>query len=143
MKTSYFARMNSNSFKSRNLNGVSIARSARYWSGRRYAPLYPTWEMIKMTSQSEYEKVYRAEVLDKLDALQVYQDLGEDAVLLCHESAAKCESGEEFCHRHIVAKWLEEELWINYEMDIHIEELKDDKQDLKKVIKDDKQTALW
>jgi hypothetical protein len=138
MKTSYFARLNSNNFKGRDLNGVSVARSSRYWSGRKYPPLFPTWEMIKIENQQEYEEVYRNQILDQLDPLKVYNDLGEDAILLCHESEAKINSGEEFCHRHMIANWLEEELLKQYNIDIVIPELLDDKADLKKILKQTK-----
>jgi len=137
MHTSYFARLNSKNFKGRDLEGVSIARSCRYWSGRTYPPLFPTWELIKLEDSVEYEKLYREQILNKLDALEVYEDLGEDAILLCHEATAKIESGQDFCHRNMVAKWLEEELWLKYNMDIKIVELKDDKEDLKKILKND------
>lgn len=137
MRTSYFARINSKNFKGREINTVSIARSARYYQGRSYPPLFPTWEMIKMEDEEEYEETYRREVLDKLDPLEVWNDLGEDAVILCHESEAKILSGETFCHRHMVARWLEEQLWLQYDMDVAITELKDDKEDLKKMLKGD------
>lgn len=138
MKTSYFGRANSNAFKNRSdIRFVSVARSCRYWHGESYPDLFPTYEMIKMTDEKEYEKVYRKEVLDKLNPLDVYRDL-EDAVILCHESIAKIESGETFCHRHIIAKWLEEELWLQYGMDVKIPELRDEKAELKKVLKANK-----
>lgn len=137
MKTSYFGRANSNAFKNSGIRFVSVARSCRYWSGEKYPALFPTYEMIKMTDEKEYEEVYRKQVLDKLDPLDVYRDL-EDAVILCHESIAKIEAGETFCHRHIIAKWLEEELWLQYGMDVKIPELRDEKADLKKVLKANK-----
>lgn len=146
MKTSYFARMNSKNFKGREMNAVSIARSCRYWNGRVYKPLMPTWDIINISDPVEYERVYREKILSKLDPLEVWEDLGEDAILLCHESAAKIESGEQFCHRTMVAKWLEEELWLQYDMDVTITELKDDKEDLKKILKNGKmkgQVSLW
>lgn len=141
MKTSYFGRANSKAFKDRGLRLVSVARSSRYFYGETYPALFPTWDMIKMTDEEEYEEAYRKQVLDKLDPVKVYEDL-EDAVILCHESIAKIESGETFCHRHMIARWLEEELWLRG-IDVEIPELKDDKKDLKKILKDDKQLKLW
>lgn len=125
MKTSYFGRANSKAFKDKGLRFVSVARSSKYWYGKRYPDLFPTWEMIKMTDKEEYEKAYREQVLNKLDPVKVYEDL-EDAVILCHESIDKIESGETFCHRHMIARWLEEELWLRG-IDVEIPELKDDK----------------
>lgn len=49
---------------------------------------------------------YYEEVLSKLDPKTVYDELGEDAVIMCWESS------EKFCHRHIVADWLEQQLGI-------------------------------
>jgi uncharacterized protein (DUF488 family) len=43
---------------------------------------------------------FYAETLSKLDPATVYSELGESAILLCYERS------EEFCHRHLVAKWL-------------------------------------
>lgn len=134
MKTSYFGRANSKAFKDRGLRFVSVARSCKYWYGERYPALFPTWDMIKMTDPEEYKETYRKQVLSKLDPVKVYEDL-KDAVILCHESIDKIESGETFCHRHIIAKWLEEELWVRG-IDVEIPELKDDKKDLKKILKD-------
>lgn len=140
MKTSYFGRANSKAFRDRGLRFVSIARSAKYFYGESYKDLFPTWDMIHMTDEKEYEKAYRKQVLSKLDPMKVWDDL-QDAVLLCHESMDKIEKGETFCHRHIVARWLEEELWLRG-IDVEIPELKDDKQDLKKILKGQQQSLF-
>jgi len=42
--------------------------------------------------------------LDVLDAKKVYEELGEDSILLCWEKSG------DFCHRRLVAEWLEKEL---------------------------------
>ena len=55
MKTSYFGRADSKAFKDRGLRFVSVARSSKYFHGERYPDLFPTWEMIKMTNEEEYE----------------------------------------------------------------------------------------
>lgn len=140
MKTSYFGRANSKAFKDRGLRFVCVARSAKYFYGERYPALFPTWDMIKMTDEEEYEKAYREQVLNKLDPMKVWEDL-QDAVILCHESIDKIEKGETFCHRHMIARWLEEELWLRG-IDVEIPELKDDKGDLKKILKH-KQMSLF
>lgn len=129
MKTSYFGRINSAEFKDANLNTVCIARGHRYYFGRCYPPLYPTWEMIK--NGYEYEEYYE-KVLSKLNPYQVVDDLGEDAVILCHEKYADIESGKVNCHRHMVARWLEEELGIE------VQELVSMKEELKKLKKSGK-----
>jgi hypothetical protein len=63
-------------------NSVSIAlRSPKWYQGRRYPALAPRPKMLKMR-----EAAYRVEyqkILDKLDPQKVFDDLGEDAILLC------------------------------------------------------------
>ncbi len=84
---------------------VSIARYApRWYKGRRYLALAPTRQMLKMGGD-EYRVAYQ-EILDRLDPRKVYEDLGPDAVLLCWERPG------EFCHRRLVAEWLEIHLGI-------------------------------
>lgn len=56
-----------------------------------------------------YTKQYYKEVLDKLDPKEIYDEIGEDSVLLCWEKPGS------FCHRRIVAKWLEDNLSIKIE----------------------------
>lgn len=133
MKTSYFGRANSKAFKDRGLRLVSVARSAKYFSGESYPDLFPTWDMIHLEDEEKYEKLYREKILSKLDPLKVWEDL-QDAVILCHEKIDDIESGKTFCHRHMIARWLEEELWLKG-IDVEIPELKDDKKDLKKMLK--------
>lgn len=140
--TSYFGMLQRKSMRDRNFQTLCVARGHRYYYGECLPQLYPTWEMIKMEDQEEYEKVYREQVLSKLDALEVWEELnsyGDNVVLLCHEKYSDIEDGKTFCHRHMIARWLEEELWLKHNMDVTIPELKDDKEDLKKVLKKSKQ----
>jgi hypothetical protein len=103
MKTSYFA-------KTKNYpKGVSIARKAPFWyKGRTYQKLAPKYWFFKKYKKDGdekfYEEQYYKEVLDKLDPKQVYEELGEEAILLCWEKPVS------FCHRHIVAEWLNKNL---------------------------------
>lgn len=105
MQTSYFA-------KYKGINAVSIALSTPNWyqNCKIYKKLAPSWELLKKYKQDKdeeyYTECYYEEVLNKLDPQQVYTELGEDAVLLCWEKSG------DFCHRHIVADWLEERLGI-------------------------------
>jgi len=59
-----------------------------------------------MVDEAAYAIEYQRDVLCKLDAAKVVEDLGSDAVLLCWEAPGK------FCHRRLVAAWLEEALGI-------------------------------
>lgn len=123
MNTSYFA-------KYKGENAVSIAGKCPDWfKGRQYKKLAPKWhffkkykdtlndikngkynseiiEYIRDEAESEYMFYYVEEVLNKLDAKQVYEELGENTVLLCWERSS------EFCHRHIVRWWFQKELGI-------------------------------
>jgi len=87
---------------------VAISRGVpRGWQGRVYKPLAPSWKLVKIADQTQFIRIYKAEVLDKLDARQVLQDLGGDNFLmLCWEPPG------EFCHRRVAAVWLQEELGV-------------------------------
>ena len=99
MMTSNFAR------GKRLPNAVGIALKAPWWyKGRQYQKLAPTARMLKL-GEGAYKRAY-ARKLKGLDAHQVLQELVDYAVLLCWESPGK------FCHRRLVAAWLERELGI-------------------------------
>ena len=81
------------------------------FEGKFYKDLAPKkafWEVwennIGKISEEENNKFYIREyyrqVLSKLDPYEVYSDLDGKA-MLCYENA------DQFCHRHIVAAWLE------------------------------------
>jgi hypothetical protein len=102
MFTSYFANVKK---LPPDLVPVSIARgSPRGFTGRKELQLAPAWAMLKM-QKPEYDAHF-AEILAKLDPAEIYQTLGENAVLLCWEKPADA------CHRRIVAEWLEAALGI-------------------------------
>lgn len=104
MQTSYYS-------KYKGLNAVSISLSTPQWyqKCRQYNKLAPSWELLNKYKKDKdevyYTEHYYKDVLDKLDPKQVYEELGEDAVLLCWEKSG-------FCHRFLVARWLEIELGI-------------------------------
>jgi uncharacterized protein (DUF488 family) len=103
MQTSYFAK------SANHEKAVSIAGKAPDWYiGRSYKMLAPKIWFFKKYKEDGDEKFYieqyQKEVLDKLDARKVYDELGEDAVLLCWEKSGK------FCHRILVAKWFKSKL---------------------------------
>ena len=85
---------------------VAISRSApKGWRGKSYKPLAPTWNLVKITDPTEFIRLYRAQVLNNLDPRQVLLELGgDDFIMLCWESPG------EFCHRLVVAAWLQKEL---------------------------------
>jgi uncharacterized protein (DUF488 family) len=105
MNTSYFAK------SAKNENAVSIAGKAPDWyTGRQYKTLAPKyWFFAKYKKDGDekfYIEQYQKEVLETLDAKQVYEELGENAVLLCWEKTGK------FCHRHLISNWFKEKLGI-------------------------------
>jgi uncharacterized protein (DUF488 family) len=88
-----------------NPNSVSIAGKCPVsYKGKEYKKLAPKYWFFKKYKEDGDEEFYTTqyykEVLDKLDTKEVYNELGEDAILVCWENP------DEFCHRHIVAKWL-------------------------------------
>jgi uncharacterized protein (DUF488 family) len=101
MQTSNFARSKTDP------NAVAISRGIpRWYKGRRYMPLAPSWELIEQKDATIYRQLYHEQVLSRLDPHQVYADLGPDAIMLCWESPGK------FCHRRLAAEWLENALGI-------------------------------
>ena len=103
MQTSYYA-------KYKGENAVSIAGKCPTWyKGREYKKLAPSYWFFKKYKEDGdkqfYTEQYQKEILDKLDPQHVYEELGENAVLLCWEKSG-------FCHRFLVSKWLEEKLGI-------------------------------
>jgi hypothetical protein len=86
--------------------GVAVSRGIpRGWQGRIYKPLAPSWDLVKIQDPQEFIRLYRAQVLDRLEARQVVRELGgDDFLMLCWEPPG------EFCHRRVVAAWLQKEL---------------------------------
>ncbi len=114
MHTGYFGKVKSYP-KNKGYRYVSIARFNKFWTGETYPKLFPPADIIKIEDEKLYTKLYYEKVLNKLNPKQVYEELGDNAVLLCYESWDSIKSGKSFCHRRIVAKWLEEKLGINVE----------------------------
>jgi hypothetical protein len=69
---------------------------------------------FRSVAPARYLHLY-GEILDRLDPAEIFNRLiafGDRPVLLCWETATDCHSGKVFCHRHLVAKWLEHRLGI-------------------------------
>ena len=102
MNTSYFGKID------KNLNNVSISGKAPDWyNGRQYKKLAPKYWFFKKYKEDNDEQFYINEyykILNELDPYQVFKELGENSVLLCYENPGQ------FCHRHLVAKWLMDNL---------------------------------
>lgn len=79
------------------------------WKGLEYRKLAPKWWFFKEWKENHdnefYVRNYNAEVLDKLNPDDVWNDLrdmSKDAsfALVCYEKP------DDFCHRHLVSEWL-------------------------------------
>jgi hypothetical protein len=96
--------------------GVPRGTPAEY---RRMFNLQPgSW--FNSVSPAEYLERYD-DILAKLDPQEVADTLQKAAddiatgavpVMVCYESAPKIHAGELYCHRHLIASWLESHLGI-------------------------------
>jgi hypothetical protein len=85
------------------LRPLGIARGKpKFFTGPSELRLAPSWAMLKMT-RPEYDARFAA-LLAGLEPRELYDALGEDAVLLCWEKPG------EGCHRRLVAEWFEASL---------------------------------
>lgn len=80
------------------------------WTDARFPSLEPDRQTFfakkaDQITEEQYEKQYRERTLSKLDPQKIYDTL-KGQVLLCWENPG------EFCHRRIVAAWIEENLGI-------------------------------
>jgi len=113
MNTSYYF---SNRIRKPGLNLIAVSNSYPRqlpWlkDARQYSKLCPGWTLVKdykkkRISSQNYVEIYREDILDKLDPEKVYNDLGENAVILCWEKPGR------FCHRRLIADWLYDRLQI-------------------------------
>ena len=76
----------------------------RGWTGARCTVLAPPRPLIKIMDPETFIPLYKAQVLDKLDLHKIIKDLGGDNfILLCWEDPGV------FCHRRVVAAWMQKE----------------------------------
>ena len=113
--TSYFAKLKE--LENHNIIPISIcAKEPDWYKGLQYKKLAPKYgffmEWKKNHDNDYYIEHFQKEVLDGLDATEVILDfsrmvhgfnVGEnDIALICYEKPS------DFCHRHLVAEWLNE-----------------------------------
>ena len=109
--TSYFAKLKE--LENHNIIPISIcAKEPDWYKGLQYKKLAPKYgffmEWKKNHNNDYYIEHFQKEVLDGLDAATVIKELnylvpnvnGKDIALLCYEKSS------DFCHRHLVAEWL-------------------------------------
>ena len=103
------------------MSPVRISRAAPRWMkggwkchcqpgviGRDDLRLAPTAASLKATD-AEYDRAFAA-ILAQLDPRSVFDELGDDAVLLCFCDVIGDEDNgipAQFCHRRVVAEWFE------------------------------------
>jgi hypothetical protein len=91
---------------------ATVWRSWNYaYTGREYHDLFPSEGLVKDLHENKISPMaakgrYYRETLSHLDPARVVEELGNDAILLCHEPPG------EFCHRRAVAEWLQDALKI-------------------------------
>ncbi len=70
---------------------------------------FAEYAKLKEENQNDYIQKFYEKVLKPQDPAQVFEELGENAVLVCFEKPT------EFCHRFLVASWLEMSLGVKIE----------------------------
>lgn len=99
--TSNYAR------QGQNPKAISISKKPPdYFSGEHLESLAPTWDMIQRIKtgagdQVEYTRRYLQLLKDRNIDPQTVADLPDGTILLCYESP------QDFCHRHLLAQWVE------------------------------------
>lgn len=92
------------------------SKSPQWYHGPEFKILAPKYDFFAAYKAGaigckEYIEEYHKKVLKHLDPLTVYTTIteiyGSDASLLCYEKPG------DFCHRHIVALWFEENLGVS------------------------------
>ena len=105
--TSYFGNM-------RNIPAGMVpiaicAKTPAAYTGIRYKTLAPKYDCLMQYKQNHneenYIQQYNSQVLSRLSPAGVVRRLellsgGKDVVMLCYEKRG------DFCHRHLVAQWL-------------------------------------
>ena len=109
--TGYYAKLKH--YESNGIIPISIAgRAPEFYKGIQYKKFAPSWDIFSKWKNGEidnfqYTDRFKKEILGKLNKEEVKQFLNSfktDIILLCYEKSG------DFCHRHIVADWIETEL---------------------------------
>ena len=109
--TSYFAKLKS---LPKNIIPISICGKAPGWyQGLQYKKLAPKYDFFMKWKENHdneyYIKCFNEQVLSKLEPHLVVSELykminnfGKSICLICYEKP------DDFCHRHLVSDWLNE-----------------------------------
>lgn len=107
--TGYYGRINE--YEEAGLTPVAISGQAPCWFEGYHFPflgpsldIFTKWKNKEITDQ-QYVDRFIPERLEKLDKTDLKRQLEmiDNPILLCYEK-------EGFCHRHIVAAWIEQNL---------------------------------
>lgn len=122
--TSYFSNSKKLSENGIVVLGVSLW-PPKWFNGHSLFEVAPKAFMLKSDlTREQYIDCYQKYVLDKLDAYKVIASIeqlsyGRDVALCCFEKPG------DFCHRHLLSKWLTEKTGIDIEeFGTHKEEVK-------------------
>jgi len=76
---------------------------------RKLAPKKDWWEQWynEKLSDDWYTRKYNETVLNNLDPVTILKEFGDNKILLCWEKPGK------FCHRHLIADWLNKSTGVN------------------------------
>lgn len=125
--TSYYAKHGSNP------KAIGISYSVPKWfdKSRHLCMLAPTWDLVGgykdgSITQQEYTTRY-VQLLEgrEIDPMGIAHNLPEGTILLCYERPG------DFCHRRVLAEWVEQTTGVK------IPEWKDPEQEKKDQIVDD------
>lgn len=112
--TSYFA--NSKNLHRENIVIIGIALFPPKWfNGPSLKMVSPSYDILHNSkSQEDYEQRFFSEILDHRDPKVFLSNIermanGKDVALCCYEKPGA------FCHRHLVAKWMNEKLGLQIE----------------------------
>ena len=109
--TGYFAKLKE--YENNGLIPISISGKAPdFYNGIEYKRFAPSWSIYNNYKNGNidefgYTERYKKEILDKLNPVEIKQFLtsfDKDIILLCYEKQG------DFCHRHLVADWIESNL---------------------------------
>lgn len=95
-------------------NAVSISASTpKDFTGKHIAHLAPTWDIITpyklgLIGPFEYAELYLKILTEDrgLTAKGIFNDIPHGTIMLCYEKP------KQFCHRRVLAEWLERELGV-------------------------------
>ena len=112
--TSYFA--NSKKLHNENIVVIGIALYPPKWYvGPSLKMVSPSYDILHNSKDhDDYERRFFSEILEKRDPKVFLSNIerlakGKDVALCCYEKP------EDFCHRHLVAKWMNEKLGLQIE----------------------------